>query len=206
MKLNLRVALDFVNYPDPGLGVFANNVVVSMTDNIAFPASPVSVTDLGDLVTAFDSAVLAAVQGGLQLTAAKNAARVALVDALRKIASYVQSVASQNLDVLLTSGFYANSTNRTQNPLDPPTIIEISNLATTKFLVRLTPVLNAKAYNLRICVVSTVNWQDAGIYTQARRIVIGNLVSGSTYQVIARAIGGSTGASEWSVAVTLMAT
>jgi hypothetical protein len=206
MKLNLRVALDFVNYPDPGLGVFANNVVVSMTDNIAFPASPVSVTDLGDLVTAFDSAVLAAVQGGLQLTAAKNAARVALVDALRKIASYVQSVASQNLDVLLTSGFYANSTNRTQNPLDAPTIIEISNLATTKFLVRLTPVLNAKAYNLRICVVSTVNWQDAGIYTQARRIVIGNLVSGSTYQVIARAIGGSTGASEWSVAVTLMAT
>jgi hypothetical protein len=49
-------------------------------------------------------------------------------------------------------------------------------------------------------------WLDAGIYTQARRIVLGNLTPGTTYAIRARAIGGSDGSSEWSNPVSLMAT
>jgi hypothetical protein len=49
-------------------------------------------------------------------------------------------------------------------------------------------------------------WQEAGIYTQARRIVLMGLTPGTVYFVRVRAIGGSTGYSEWSVPATLMAT
>jgi peptidoglycan/xylan/chitin deacetylase (PgdA/CDA1 family) len=44
------------------------------------------------------------------------------------------------------------------------------------------------------------------IFTQARRIVISNLVPGTTYLVRARAIGGSTGASNWTAPGSIMST
>jgi hypothetical protein len=206
MTLNLRVSLDFAGYSDSDLDEFAGNVVASLTGNASFPTPPVVLADLDALVTAFHNAVLAALPGGIQLTAAKNAARTALLDALRKEASYVQTITNHDLDVLLTSGFYANSTNRAQSPLDAPVISKVDNLATTKFLVRLTPVLNAKSYNVQTNTNGTGTWTDAGIYTQARRIVLGSLVPGTTYSIRARAIGGSTGSSEWSNPVSLMAT
>ncbi len=206
MTINLRVSLDFAGYSDPDLDEFAGNVVVSLTNNPSFPTPPVTPADLGALNTTFHNAVLAALPGGIQLTAAKNAARGALLDALRKIASYVQGIANHNLDVLLTSGFYANSTNRAQSPLIPPSITDLENMATTKLLVRLSPVTNAKSYNVQTNTNGNGTWTDAGIYTQARRIVLGNLTPGTTYNVRARAIGGSTGSSDWSAPVSLMAT
>jgi hypothetical protein len=206
MTINLRVSLDFAGYGDADLDEFAGNVVVSLTGNTSFPTPPVAPADLGALVTAFHNAVLAALPGGIQLTAAKNAAREALLDALRKIASYVQGIANHNLDVLLTSGFYANSTNRAQSPLEAPTVSDVENLATTKLLVRLTPVTNAKSYNVQTNTNGNGAWTDAGIFTQARRIVLGSLTPGTTYNVRARAIGGSTGSSDWSAPVSLMAT
>jgi hypothetical protein len=206
MTLNLRVALDFAGYSDPDLDEFAGNVVTSLTGNPSFPNPPVTLANLGVFVSTFHNAVLAALPGGLQLTAAKNAAREALLDALRKEANYVQTGSNHSLDVLLTSGFYATSTNRAQSPLDPPVIAEMDNLATTKLLVRLTPITNARSYNVQTNTNGTGTWQDAGIYTQARRIVLGNLAPGTTYAVRARAIGGSTGSSDWSNPVSLMAT
>jgi hypothetical protein len=206
MQLNLRVSLDFTTYSDADLDEFANNVIVCLTGNTSFPTPPVTLANLGTTVTAFHDAVVAALPGGLQLTAAKNAARSILLDALRKEANYVQTLASKNLDVLLTSGYYANSTNRAQAPLDPPVITEVDNLATTKILVRLTPVTNAKSYNAQINTNGTGTWQDAGIYTQARRIVLGNLTPGTIYSIRARAIGGSDGSSPWGNPVSIMAT
>jgi hypothetical protein len=206
MTLNLRVSLDFAGYSDPDLDEFAGNVVISLTGNASYPTPPVTLANLGTLNATFHNAVLAALPGGIQLTAAKNAARDALLDALRKVAAYVQSIANRDLDVLLTSGFYANSTNRAQSPLDPPTISELENLATTKLLVRLTPVTNAKSYNLQTNTNGNGAWVDAGIFTQARRIVLGNFTPGTTYSIRARAIGGSTGSSDWCAPVSLMAT
>jgi len=48
-------------------------------------------------------------------------------------------------------------------------------------------------------------WQAAGVFTQARRIVLQNLTPGTTYNIQARAIGGSTGSSDWSDPVSHMA-
>ncbi|HEY1717436.1 MAG TPA: fibronectin type III domain-containing protein [Verrucomicrobiae bacterium] len=59
---------------------------------------------------------------------------------------------------------------------------------------------------IAIKILESGPWQEAGIYTQARRIVLMGLTPGTVYFVRARAIGGSTGYSERSVPATLMAT
>ncbi len=82
----------------------------------------------------------------------------------------------------------------------------LDNLAATQLLVRLTPVTNAKSYQLQTNTNGNGTWQDAGIFTQARRIELGNLTSGATYGVRARAIGGSTGHSDWSDPVSHIVT
>lgn len=48
-------------------------------------------------------------------------------------------------------------------------------------------------------------WQSAGMFTQARRIVLTGLTPGVTYAVRVRAIGGSTGFSDWSDPISHMA-
>ena len=45
----------------------------------------------------------------------------------------------------------------------------------------------------------------SAISTQARRIVVGNITPGTTYNLSARAIGGSEGFSEWCDPVSHMA-
>ena len=206
MRVNYRVSLEFVSYSDAELAEFAGNVATSLAKNAAFPNPPVSAADLNTLVNTFHGAVQAAMQGGLQLTVAKNAARISLEDTLRKIASYIQSIASRDQQVLLSSGFYVNSKNRVRSQLEKPVIVLVENLATTQLLVRLDPVANARSFQLQTSVNGNGGWQDAGIYTQARRIVLPNLTPGTTYNIRARAVGGSTGYSEWSDPVARMAT
>jgi hypothetical protein len=200
--LNYRVSLSFTGWSDSHLDEFASNIVVSLTGNAAFPTPLVPLAALGTAQVAFHDAVLAATQGGTQLTALKNEARTALENLLRQEASYVQAIASQNLSTLLSSGFEANSTNRTQSALDAPTVLGLDNGMTSQLLLRMQPVANAKSYE-----VQTKNgggWTPAGVFAQSRGIVLPGLTPGQMYSVQARAIGGSTGYSDWSDPVSHM--
>jgi len=73
-------------------------------------------------------------------------------------------------------------------------------------LLRLQPVVNAKSYQVQTSADGGKTWQDAVVSTKAIRIVIPNLVPGTTYLVRARAIGGSTGASNWTSPGSIMST
>ena len=205
MQNNYRVNLGFAGYSDSDLDEITSSIVGGMTGNASFPAPPVKMADLGTLQTAFEKALTAAGQGGTQLTAEKNAARADLVTALRKLAAYVQSVAAQDIAMLLSSGFQANSTNRAQAPLDIPSIVSIINEATTTLTVQLQPLANARSYQVRASATAN-SWLPTVDSTQARRIVLGNLTPGTTYTVQSRAVGGSTGYSDWSDPVSHMAT
>jgi hypothetical protein len=48
-------------------------------------------------------------------------------------------------------------------------------------------------------------WTSAGISTQARKITLHGLTPGQVYSVPSRAIGGSTGYSDWNGPVSHMA-
>ena len=206
MVLNLRVSRDFMNAPANDVANLADDVIDGMTGNAAFPAPPILPPALTTLNTTLRAAITAADAGGPVQTAAKNKAYAAVTDALRKDANYVEIQSDNDLETLLSSGYDVISTNRAQAPLDQPVIVEISNLATTQILIRLQSILNAKSYQVQIATTVNGPWQEAGIYTQARRIVLLGLTPGTVYFVRVRAIGGSTGYSEWSVPANLMAT
>jgi hypothetical protein len=205
MQTNLKVSREFIKYSDAELDEFNNGVVLGLTGNPVFPLPPVKPEDLAALNVTFRAAIAAAT-GDPEDTAAKMAAREAVLDALRKNANYVQTNASHNLQQLLSSGYYAVSTNHAQSPLDMPVIMELSNLGSSQVLLRLTPVTNARSYRVQTSTDGGKAWTEAGVFTQARRIVLTGLVAGTIYTVRACAIGGSTGSSDWSKTNSLMAT
>jgi hypothetical protein len=206
MVINIRVSRDFMKAAANDLANTADDVVDGLTGNPAFPTPPVTPAALTTLNTALRTAITAADAGGPQQTAAKNKAYNAVTDVLRKNANYVEIQSNNDLETLLSSGYDVVSTNRAQAPLDQPLVLSIENLATTQLLLRLQTVLNAKSYQVQISTSASGPWQEAGIYTAARRIVLMGLTPGTIYFVRARAIGGSTGYSEWSVPVSLMCT
>src|SRR4051794_1338882 len=116
MPLNYRVSYAFIRLSDAALDDFASTVVVSLTGNPAFTDPLVPLAAITTKRTEFHDAVVAAEGGGAMLKAAKNEKREALLTLLRKEASYVQAMAGQNLSVLLSSGFQANSTNHASAP------------------------------------------------------------------------------------------
>ncbi len=200
----IHVSLAFAQLPDAALDEFTGQVIIGLTGNAAFPTPVVSLTDLGAARTAFENALAALTQGGKQATATKNATRTTLLDLLRQEASYVQLAAKNDLPTLLSSGFDANSTNRAQSPLDRPAILGIVNEASTQLVVRGQAVANAHAYEAQIK-NGTGGFIPAGTYTSVRRMVLTGLTPGQSYTVQIRAVGGSTGCSDWSDPVSHMA-
>jgi hypothetical protein len=198
-----HVSLGFAQSPDATLNDFADAVVAGLTGNAAFPTPPVPLATLADAKDAFAAALTAAALGGPQATAAKNAARAAVVEVLRQLAYYVQGAMKNDLALLLSSGFVAADPNRAQSPLPPPVVLKIENRQSTQLVLQLKRVANAKAYEVQK-MNGTGGWTPAGIFTQARRIVLEGLNPGSTYTVQARAIGGSSGYSDWSDPVSHM--
>lgn len=205
MATNNKVSLKFVELSDPALDEFAATCVTSLNGNAAFTDLPVDDAALGALRLTFHNAVVAAADGGTQLKAAKNAARTALLNALRQDAAYVQSIAGQNLALLLTSGFKAASTNRTSAPLATPVILNVDNQSTSRLFADMGSLSNAAAYQLKAIspqgvVVATVE------STRSKRIEIPNTIPGTVYTLQGRGIGGSTGYSDWSLPTSVMST
>jgi hypothetical protein len=168
-----------------------------MTGNPTFPTPTIPLPTVTTKQTTFRNAMAAAANGGTPLTAAKNKARQALLDALDANAMYVQSLARYDMAMLLSSGYQAASTNRAQTQLPAPTIQSLDNEMSTQLVLRLSPVANSYCYEVQTS-VGTGAWQTIGSFTAARRIIIPNLTPGTVYNVRARAIGGLTGYSDWS--------
>jgi hypothetical protein len=206
-KPRYRVSYAFTTLSDNDLIAFVQVVIICLTGSAVFINLPVKLADLSALLAAFQTSVNnMALNTNSQLTALRDEAREELLDAFRKTGAYVQSVALNSLSMLLSSGFQNVPTQSPSSPLDTPTILSVNNNGTTQVVLRLSPVTNARSYQIQFSADGGKTWQNGGVYTQARRIVLTNLVPGTTYMIQAQAIGGSTGQSNWSTPVSIMAT
>lgn len=198
----LRVLLGFTNAPDHALEETAGAVLDGFYGNAAFPTPPVAKPALQAALTAFTDAIAAQMNGGPAATAMKNNMRDALIDLLRQLASYVQEASDNDMAKLLSSGFEAVSTHRAQSPLDPPTIKDITNGMSGQLIITVTPIKNTKAYEIRYALAAPGQpqgpWQNGGLFTNSRNMPQNGLTPGSNYAFQVRAIGGSTGYSDWS--------
>jgi hypothetical protein len=205
-QADLTVLRDFYGYGGPKLVIFGGNIAVNL-DPALFPNLPFAPKDIQAKADDLSAKLVAINTGGTPETAAKNQAFDALTDALNANANIVENVVGTNLEMLLNTGYLPVSTNHTQSPLDDTAIVGLLNNGTTQVLLQLAPVVNAKAYQVQASTDGGKTWVEAGIpSTQARRIVLTGLIPGTTYAVRARAIGGSTGASNWCAAQSIMST
>ncbi len=198
----LRVQLGFTNAPDHSLEETTGAIIDNLYGNLAYPTPPVAQAALQTALTGFTQAIAAQAQGGSAATAEKNNKREALIGLLRQLAGYVQEKCGNDLAKLLSSGFDAVSTNRAQSPLAAPSIRDILNGNSGQLLLRVGPIANARCYEVRYAAIAAGGapgpWVNGGLFTNSRSMPINGLTPGSNYTFEVRAIGGSTGYSDWS--------
>ena len=205
MRAKIRVLRNFFKYPAAQLVTFGSNIGVSL-DPVKFANLPVDPKDIKTMADDLNTKLAATITGGTVETAAKTKAFQALADALNSDANVVENGVGTDLELLLATGYLPASTSHASSPLDDTVIASLRNNGSTQVLLELTPVRNAKTYQVQTSADGGKTWVEACISTQARRIVLGNLTPGTTYLVRARAVGGSTGASNWTNPDSIMST
>jgi hypothetical protein len=205
---HLRVLLGFTRLNGNQLVTSAGAVIQGMTGNKWFPSPPVTLEALQTAVNAFNLAITAQALGGTAATAEKKKKRLEIEKMLRKLVSYVQATCDDDLTVLLSSGFAAAGQTRTQSPLPKPVIRSVDNGHTSQLLINVGRLSNARTYEIRCAPINNGGapgaWQSAGAFTFSRAMPVNGLTPGTMYSVQARAIGGSTGYSDWSDPVAHM--
>jgi hypothetical protein len=195
--MNLRVALGFARFPDGDLDNFALAVIKGINGKAAYPTPPVSLTDVQAAVDDFVTKVARSKTGGMMDTAAKNNSRETLIGMLRQLAHYVQLNCNNDLTTLLSSGFQAMSTNRSASPLEQPQGLVLRNGSSGQLIAKVSPVRNTRMYEGRIK-VSEGDWLPSVFSGDSQRITFEGLEPGTLYTCQVRALGGSTGQSDWS--------
>ena len=206
----LRVLLGFTDASDHQLEETAGHIIDNLfvpPASIYFPHPTAALGAVQEALTAFTAAIAAQRDGGPQATAAKEQARQTLIAPLRQLALYVQGVVQGNpsfgLAELLASGFDAVSTTRTQKPLDQPLIQKVLNEGSGQLKLMVGAVRNARTYEVQTQAAGGA-WQSAGAFASTRGMVVTGLTPGVMYALRVRAVGGSTGYSPWSDAVSHM--
>jgi len=184
-------------------------IIKCMTGNAAFPKPPIPLAppvppdptqrvDMTTRMISLQTAISDSVDAGTAETAGKKAALAFAFEGLDANAFYVQTIARTDLPMLLSSGYQAASTNRAQTQLDTPSITGIDNDSPTELDVHVTSVANAYGYEAQTC-IGTGAWMSVKYSQQARTITLTGLTTGTVYNVRVRALGGSTGQSDWSM-------
>ena len=125
-----------------------------------------------------------------------------MIAALRTLAKFVEDNCNNDLPTLLSSGFQAAALTHTKSPLAKPIIAAVTNGKSGELLIRFGPVTNAASYESRFAVTEANGtlgpWQSGGVGTNSRALRLPGLIPATRYTVQVRAIGGSTGSSDWS--------
>jgi len=200
--------LDFSHGPDHQLEEVTGAVIVNLNGNKNFPHPPIDPPTLQTALNEFSASIPAAAQGGHHATAVKAKKRHTLVNLLRQDALYVQANCNDDLETLLSSGFLAANTSRTQSPMPKPDAVSLGPGNSGQLIAKLKKkIRNAKSYEVHYAPIGAGGAAGAekilsGL-TNSRSMPINGLTPGTTYTVQVRAVG-TTGSGDWSNPVSHM--
>lgn len=203
----VKPSVSFLSNDSDALLITNTQPILSlMATNIAIYSSPTpTLAVVTTALNKFISANAAAADGGVALTAAKNAARAELVALLRNLASYVQVACKGSYENLLLSGFPPQKPSRTSiGVLPAPSNLTVDLGARSGELdAKANPVTGAAIYNWKL----TASGQTAPLQTAqttAARNLFDGLTPGVVYSVSCNVVG-SAGPSDWSDPISQMA-
>ena len=146
----IRAVMGFSAMTDANLVVLANGVLKGLTGNASYPNPTVPLTTFGNDITAYSSAVTAALDGGKNAKSAREKAKKAVVKDLRQLAMYVESNCDDEMAIFTTSGFTARAKPSASGPVDVPTFKSLDyGVHPGQILAWIKSVPGAKAYNMR---------------------------------------------------------
>jgi hypothetical protein len=192
-----KVLRSYQRKSDTALSEFALHVKTEMDGNALFPTPAIAAGVMEDAANDFNTAIGNAIDGSKADTVAKNVARTALILKLDAQADYVEGIANGDVGKILSSGFDATKTTITSSPLATPNINSVRNHASGKLKLIITAIKNASGYEVQASVGSGA-WVTVATPASTRLMIVEGLTPGTLYNLRVRAIGGSTGHSEWS--------
>ena len=199
--MTVKVSLGFAKLADTELDNFAQGVIGAMPSLPVSAAHPAPLTQV-QVQTGrqdFTAAIAAAQTGGPAHTAAKNNSRQAFLGMLRQHALHVQMICNDDPAIVLSSGFQLQSTNRARTKLEQPQKLAIKNGGSGQLIASVSPVKNTSMYEGRAKLADNGGaWLPSVFTGDSQHIVFDGLTRGKDYTVQVRALGGSTGQSDWS--------
>ncbi|MEO5914083.1 MAG: hypothetical protein ABIS50_07610 [Luteolibacter sp.] len=191
---------------DDNLEVTAGAVSTHLYPLALYPDPPVTKVNLDAKLAAWLEAKVAQKQGGPLATARKRDLQAELEEMLYLIALYVQMNCGGLVANVLAAGFEVISDRTSSTPLPTPDSFVVDNSMTGRIVLKTPAIKGARCYKAEYAPVDaegTVGaWRDGGFHTRARDISVEGLVSGMLYALRILAVGGSTGESGWSNAVS----
>ena len=202
----VKPAIGFLNSDsDAQLITDSTTVLTSMTGNPHYPTPAPTLAAITAAIHDFSAALANAADGGITLTAIKNAKRKALTALMRNLASYVHVTCNGDMAVLLSSGFPVQRNNRTPVGILPAPVPPVLQLGgrSGDLVASVTPIANAASYNWRLALASAPEKNLRTVPTTAASITFAGLTPGETYSVDVNAFG-TAGNSDWSGTSDLM--
>jgi len=204
----LKALFDFLRLPSDTFVSRLTQIHDKMLGNAAFPNPPVDMAAFLAAITNFSASVVVSLDGSKQAIAIMKKQREGLVKMAEQLGHYVEAASNNDPVTFTSSGFEIRSTARVPKAaLAQPVIESLDQGKTGELLVLISPVLNARIYEVEFAPVSTNGaapvWTKITIVTARKPVSVENLTPGTTYMFHVRSFG-KPGFTDWSQPVQRM--
>jgi len=207
MNIKQQALGGFRRESDEAVLVRGKAALLAMTDNPNFVTPEPDLETVTQILDDYEHKLsMAKRRGSPEDTAAKNDARKATEQMLKRLAFYVTHTADGRLPILLSSGFAVSSLpQKDEVPLTVAGITLRDGRQQGQMRLDFDKNASARIYEYQVCQVDANgqpdDWSDAYITTSSRLNIIAPLTPFQRYGVRVRAVNGY-GRSDWSEMVT----
>src|SRR5947208_5244216 len=204
----IKASLNLTKLSDADLLKRLDAILVSMTNNPAFPSPPVDLATFKTAIDSFNTLTTDALDGGKKTISAKRKQREVVIKMATQLGHYIEAASNNDLATFNTSGFVAVTNTRTPpQPLNAGSFNYVDRGPLTgQVVLKPAPQNGAVAFHLRYCPVpaagASPNWVDMPL-PGSKVVTVSNLTPGTNYQFQIRALG-RLGYSDWSNLVTFI--
>lgn len=207
-----RILTSYVNWSDFELSTIAGRILKAMKDPLTeanFPDAKPNTEALELLVTDFIAKHEVASKGGSSFEISqKNESRTLLLEGLRNLSGYINSVAAGQVSLLLSTGFVlATQPSATQIPRVASRVQLRDGRINGHLRLDFSAVHSAWDYEIEVGEADAqgvIEWKQRFLSTSSKGIVLTDRLEGIRYYVRVRARNGK-GTGDWSEPVSILA-